>query len=233
MRPADLSVWEYDDLSFSGWWLACSEDQLRDQVKCKRPSWHRTGLCPRDENLSQTWQPLYQRHRHWKTGQGPTFRSSPGNLLPGSENQLQVPTLSSNDQIISIFQTCSVCSFCCVQTLFTSCWIPHLLFATVICSFSSLSSNDLFFGNISLTVLSLRDGSHLSTLLEAFLYLLNLHTHLDSLNKTKEQIQILTRFYFPHYNCNSCQFSSLIPYQAWNTLASSPSPLNTPSFLLC
>lgn len=34
--------------------------------------------------------------------------------------------------------------------------------------------------------------------------------YLDSLNKTKEQIQILLRFYFPHYNCNSLQFSSLI-----------------------
>jgi len=122
VRPANLSVWEYDDLSFSEWWLAYSEDQLRDQVKCKRPSRHTTGLCPRAEDLSQTWQPLHQRHMHWKTGWGLALRSSPGNLLPGSENQLQVPTLSANDQIISIFQNLSMCSFCCVQTLLTSCW---------------------------------------------------------------------------------------------------------------
>ena len=118
MRPANLSVWEYDDLSFSGRWLAYSEDQ----VKCRRPSWHTTGLCPRAEDLSQTWRPLHQRHMHWKTGQWPALRSSPGSLLPGSENQLQVPTLSANDQIISIFQKLSVYSFCCVQVLLTSCW---------------------------------------------------------------------------------------------------------------
>ena len=199
-------------------------------MKCKRPSRHTTGLCPRAEDLSQTWRPLHQRHMHWKTGRGPALRSNPGNLLPGAENQLQVPTLSANDQIISVFQKLSMC--CCVQTLLTSCWECPTCFLQVSSApfqVSALMTSCL----ATFPLLSYLSGmAHLSTLLEAFLYLLNLHTHLDNLNKTKEQIQILTRFYFPHYNCNSCHFSRLIPYQSWNSCLFSQS-LEYTSSLLC
>lgn len=220
---SSFTVWKYIRLFLGGDWHVLGINRV-----WKTSQWHITGLCPRAKALSQTWWPLCPRAHGLEDGVRAWLRLSSANLLPGSENQLQAPTLSINTHINSLFvlQKLSMHSLPCVQVLFTPWWERHAS------SFQNLTFSPF------------QGSAPVSPSWKAFPYCLRPHGWLLSQNNATclpcttliltttltaskqgiicriwNKIQMMTCLYLAPYNYNSCPTLQPHAFQGANTQA--------------